>query len=142
MINTMLIGAVQYTISSEEKNVITARYISSGSMAMSAGKICRGRAVGDTSNGFPGSYVIQYFDVNDQLAGEYDWHIEPVGESFRLTWRARPGEQRLPAKPGQALFEGMGFPNTDRSIVVAYWFTEEVSRAMEARIAAASEKTS
>jgi hypothetical protein len=137
-IKTLLVGAVQYTISDEEKDVVTARYISSGSMAMRAGTICRGRAVGDTSNGFPGDYVIQYFDVDGVLAGEYDWRIEPVGDCFRLTWRARPGEARLPSQPGDLLYEGFGFPNSDRSIVVAYWFTESLSAAMEAKYAALS----
>jgi hypothetical protein len=138
MMKTILVGVVQYTISDEEKNVITARYLSSGSMAARPGAICRGRAVGDTSNGFPGDYVIQYFDVDDVLAGEYDWRIEPVGDGFRLTWRARPGEARIPAKAGDVLFEGFGFANTDRSIVATYWIPEAVSSAMEAKFAAAA----
>jgi hypothetical protein len=138
MLHTMLIGAVQYTISADEKDVVDAKYISFGSMAMGEGIICRGRAVGDTSNGFPGNYVIQYFDVNGALAGEYDWHIAAVGDCFRLTWRARPGEARLPSQPGDVLYEGFGFPNSERSIVVAYWFTAELSKRMEARIAAAT----
>ena len=138
-IRTLLVGAVQYTISDEEKDVVNARYISSGSMAMREGTICRGRAVGDTSNGFPGDYVIQYFDVDGVLAGEYDWRIEPVGDCFRLTWRARPGEDRLPSEPGDVLYEGFGFPNSERSIVVAYWFTEQLSAAMEAKYAARAE---
>jgi hypothetical protein len=136
MIQTMLIGAVEYTISAAEKDVVTAKYISMGSMAARPGVICRGRAVGDTSNGFPGRYVIQYFDTDDVLAGEYDWHIEAVGQCFRLTWHARSGEPRLPAKAGDLLFEGLGFPNGERSIVVAYWFSDEISKRMEAKLAA------
>jgi hypothetical protein len=136
MQTTMLIGAVEYTISDTEKDVVTARYVSSGSMGMKPGTICRGRAVGDTSNGFPGDYVIQYFDVNDELAGTYDWHIEAVGDAFRLTWRARPGEDRLPSEPGDLLYEGFGFPNSDRSICVAYWFTEELSKRMQEKYSA------
>jgi hypothetical protein len=138
MMNTMLVGVVQYTISEEEENVVNARYISSGSMAARPGTICRGRAVGDTSNGFPGDYVIQYFDVDGVMAGEYDWRIEPVGDCFRLTWRARPGEPRLPSEPGDVLYEGFGFPNSERSIAVVYWFTESLSRAMEAKYASAA----
>lgn len=132
----MLIGAVQYTISSTEKDVIDARYVSMGSMEAKPGKICTGRAVGDTSSGFPGSYVIQYFDAGDQLAGTYDWSIEAIGDAFRLTWRARAGEDRLPSKPGDILYEGIGFASGDRSICVAYWFTEELTRKMERKYAA------
>jgi hypothetical protein len=131
---TALIGAVEYTISAKEKDVVNARYISSGSMDMDEGVICRGRAVGDTSNGFPGDYHIQYFDVKGQLAAEYDWHIEPAGDCFRLTWRARPETNPLPVEPGGVTFEGFGFPNSDRSIVVAYWMSDQVSSALAARM--------
>jgi hypothetical protein len=66
-LTTMLIGSVQYTISDTEENVVDAKYISMGSMAAKEGKLCRGRAVGDTSNGFPGDYVIQYYDAATSL---------------------------------------------------------------------------
>jgi hypothetical protein len=138
MIKTALIGAVEYTISDTEENVVNARYISSGSMMMEEGVVCRGRAVGDTSNGFPGDYHIQYFDVKGQLAAEYDWHIEPAGECFRITWRARPETNPLPVETGEVAFEGFGFPNSDRSIVVAYWISEPVSAAIEERMKAAT----
>jgi hypothetical protein len=140
MMTTMLIGAVEYTLSDTEEDVITARYVSTGSMGMKPGTICRGRAVGDTSNGFPGKYVIQYFDVNGELAGTYDWGIEAVGDAFRIEWRAREGEDRLPSEPGDLLYEGIGFPNSDRSICVAYWFTEELSQRMVEKYAAMAER--
>jgi hypothetical protein len=131
ILRTALVGAVEYSISTDEENVVNARYISSGSMDMDEGVVCRGRAVGDTSNGFPGDYHIQYFDVKNQLAAEYDWHIEPAGASFRLTWRARPETNPLPVQPGEVTFEGFGFPNSERSIVVTYWMSEAVSTALE-----------
>jgi hypothetical protein len=134
VIKTALIGAVEYTISAEETGVVNARYISSGSMDMDEGVVCRGRAVGDTSNGFPGDYHIQYFDVKGQLAAEYDWHIEPAGDCFRLTWRARPETNPLPVEAGGVTFEGFGFPNGERSIVVAYWMSAGVSAALESRM--------
>jgi hypothetical protein len=61
MMHTLLVGVVQYSISTEEKNIVDARYISSGSAAMRAGTICTGRAVVDTSNGLPGDYGYSVF---------------------------------------------------------------------------------
>jgi hypothetical protein len=132
MTKTVLVGAVEYTLSSTEPGVVDARYISSGSLAADPGVICRGRAVGDTSNGFPGDYHITYFDVTGAAAAEYDWHIEEVGACYRLTWRARPESNPLPVADGGVTFEGFGFPNSERSIVVAYWMSTEVSAALEA----------
>ena len=90
LIDRTVIGAVEYRISGDEDNVITARYVSSGSMGQKAGAVCRGRAVGDTSGGFAGDYVIRYFGVDDTVVGDFDWHIEAVGDAYRLTWRNRP----------------------------------------------------
>jgi hypothetical protein len=132
MISTALVGAVEYTISGAEKNVIEARYISSGSMAAEPGTVCRGRAEGDTSNGFPGDYHITYFDVAGAAAATYDWSIEAVGDCFRLTWKARAENNPLPVADGGVAFEGFGFASSDRSIVVAYWLTNEVSAALAA----------
>jgi hypothetical protein len=132
-LQTSVIGAVQYSISDKEDNVVEAIYLSTGSMAQQQGKICRGRAVGDTSNGFPGKYVIQYFGVNDELVGEFDWTIEPVGEGYALTWKNRPSNISIPAPEGEVVLEGFGFPNGDKSIVVGYWMSESVSQRMMAR---------
>lgn len=127
---TQVIGAVEYRISSDEKDVITARYLSTGSMAKGAGIICEGRAEGDTSNGFPGAYVIRYRGVDGEINGVFDWEITPVGDGFRLLWRNRPETRTIPVEPGRVVFEGFGFPNSDRSIVVAYWMTEDASAQM------------
>jgi hypothetical protein len=125
ILDRTVIGAVEYRISDDE-GVITARYVSSGSLGQ-AGVVCRGRAVGDTSNGFPGDYQISYFGVDGQSVGEFDWHIEAVDQAFRLTWRNRAGNAFIPAEPGDVVFEGFGFSNTDRSIVVTYWMVDKVA---------------
>jgi hypothetical protein len=137
MVSTSVIGAVEYRISTDEADCVEARYLSTGSMAQDAGIVCRGKAKGDTSNGFPGTYVIQYFGTNGDLVGEFDWAIEPVGEGFRLTWANKATNPTLPMEPGMRVFEGFGFPNSDRSIVVAYWMTEEASARMASAIAGA-----
>jgi hypothetical protein len=131
LMKTAVIGAVEYRISSTEQNVVEARYLSTGSMFMRAGAVCRGRAQGDTSGGFPGHYVIRYFGVDDEPVGEFDWKIVPVGDGYSITWRNRPGNATIPVEPGTLVFEGFGSPNSDSSIVVAYWMTEPVSEAME-----------
>jgi|SRR6516162_5621191 hypothetical protein len=101
-------------------------------MVQSPGAICLGKARGDTSNGFPGDYQIRYFDTEGRPVGDYDWHIEPVGDCYRLTWRNRAGNA-LPTPPGVVVFEGFGFPNTERSIAVAYWLSDALTQALEAR---------
>jgi hypothetical protein len=130
IIERTVIGAVEYRISELEDDVISARYVSSGSMGQRAGVVCRGRAVGDTSNGFAGDYRIRYFGVDDSCVGEFDWHIEAVGQAYRLTWRNRAENLLIPAAVGDVVFEGFGFQNTDRSIVVAYWMVDEVATAL------------
>lgn len=133
MVNTAVIGGVEYTISDSEDGVVNARYLSTGSMGMRPGTVCHGRAVGPTSNGFPGDYVISYYDVNGGHVGDYDWHIEQAGGSYRLSWRNREGNAFVPVPAGELVFEGFGFPNSDRSIVVAYWMVEKASAALRNR---------
>lgn len=130
---TAVIGAVEYRISREEPSVIDARYLSTGSMAQQAGTVCRGKARGDTANGFPGDYHIQYFGTAGELLGDFDWHIEPVGESYCLVWRNRPENTRIPVEAGEVVFEGFGFPNGEDTIVVAYWMTDAASAAMRSK---------
>jgi hypothetical protein len=138
IIERTVIGAVEYRISDQEDNVITARYVSSGSMGQQAGVVCRGRAVGDTSNGFAGDYLIRYFGVDDHSVGDFDWHIESVGQAYRLTWRNRAENTFIPAAPGDIVFEGFGFANTDRSIVVAYWMVDKVAATLFAAAGASA----
>lgn len=132
MVDTNVIGAVQYTISLREKDIVDAIFLSNGSMALRPGVLCRGRAVGDTSNGFPGDYVVSYYGADERHVGDFDWHIEPVAAAYRLTWRNREGNRLIPVPPGDLVFEGFGFPNGERSIVVAYWMVEKTSAAMRA----------
>jgi hypothetical protein len=120
MIHTAVVGVCEYRLNTEETGVIDARWISSDEVE-EACKICRGRATGDTSNGFPGTYHIQYFGSEDELVGDLDVHIEKVGDACRLTWRNRADD---PA-PGEIAFEGIGFPTSDRSMVLTYWMVAE-----------------
>ncbi|WP_244187593.1 hypothetical protein [Mycobacterium gastri] len=83
MITTRVIGVAEYQISSEEAGVINARYVSSGSVRSSGG-IGSGRARGDTSNGFPGDYRVQYFDAAGELTGDLDLRIQRAGASLLL----------------------------------------------------------
>ncbi|MCV7198114.1 hypothetical protein [Mycobacterium angelicum] len=129
VINTRVIGLAEYEISSEEPDVITARYLTFGS----AGAMGSGRAVGDTSNGFPGDYHVQYFDADGKMAGDLDLHIASVGESFQLTWRHRRENVRLPALAGEVIFEGIGFPTGERTMALTYWMSQKLSAAIELR---------
>jgi hypothetical protein len=53
--------------------------------------------------------------------GDFDLHIEPLGDAYRLTWRHR--SDNLPA-PGEIVCEGIGFPTSARSMVLTYWTVE------------------
>jgi hypothetical protein len=128
MMNTMVIGVCEYRISDKETDVIDAQWISSDAMDRLDGAICSGRARGDTSNGFPGDYHVQYFDAEGELTGDLDLHIEPVGQSYGLTWRNRAENAGLPAASGEVVFEGIGFPSGDKSMILAYWMAETSSR--------------
>jgi hypothetical protein len=129
MINTRLIGVAEYEISTEQTDVITARFSTSGSPEPTIGS---GRARGDTSNGFPGDYRVQYWDAAGLLTGDLDLHVESSGAGYRLTWRHRRENVRLPAAIGEVVFEGIGFATGERSMAIAYWMSDKVSAAYEA----------
>jgi hypothetical protein len=120
MIHTMVIGVCEYRLKTEEKDVIDARWVSSD-MVEKGCTICRGRATGDTSNGFPGNYHVQYFGTEDELVGDLDLHIEPLGDAYRLIWRNRSDNV---SAPGEIAFEGFGFRTSDQSMVLTYWMAE------------------
>jgi len=130
MVNTRLIGVAEYQISTEEADVITARFSTSGSPEATIGT---GRARGDTSNGCPGDYRVQYWDAAGLLTGDLDLRIEPAGDAYRLTWRHRLENVRLPAAIGELVFEGIGFSTSETSMAIAYWMAEKVSAASESR---------
>jgi hypothetical protein len=88
-------------------------------MSIQPGVVCRGRAVGDTANGFAGQYVIQYFGTHGEFVGEFDWEVEPLGDGC-LTWHNRKGNIAIPVDEGAVVFEGFGLPNCENSIIVAY----------------------
>jgi hypothetical protein len=121
MIRTAVVGVCEYRLSTEEADVFDARWIASDGVEQDR-TICRGRATGDTSNGFPGNYHIQYFGSDDELVGDLDLHIEPLGDAYRLIWRNRPDGDPT---PGEIAFEGVGFPTGDRSMVLTYWMVAE-----------------
>ena len=121
MIHTAVVGVAEYRLNTEETDVIDARWISSDEVEKDC-TICRGRATGDTSNGFPGKYHVQYFGSEDELVGDFDVHIEPLGDAYRLTWRNRADDDRA---PGEIVFEGFGFPTSDRSMALTYWMVAE-----------------
>jgi hypothetical protein len=131
MTNTRLIGVGEYQLSTKEPDAINARF--STSAGSTAGTIGSGRASGDTSNGFPGDYRVQYWDAAGLLTGDLDLRIEPAGDVYRLTWRHRSENVRLPAAIGEVVFEGIGFPTGESSLAIAYWMSEKVSAASGSR---------
>jgi hypothetical protein len=120
MIHTAVIGVCEYRINPEERDVIDAHWITADQVEEGC-KICRGRATGDTSNGFPGDYHVQYFGAEDELVGDLDLRIEQLGDACRLTWRNRPDAG---SAAGEIAFQGIGFPTDDHSMVLTYWMTE------------------
>ncbi|MDT5140337.1 MAG: hypothetical protein QOD58_4599 [Mycobacterium sp.] len=127
MINTRIIGLGEYRLSADEPGVLMARYITSASRAIGSG-----RARGDTSDGFAGHYRIQYFDAAGELTGDLDLNIQQTGESYRLTWRHRRENVRLPVAVGDVVYEGIGLLTDDNTMAITYWMSEKLAAA-EAR---------
>jgi hypothetical protein len=127
MINTRIIGLGEYRISADEPGVLTARYITSASRAIGSG-----RARADGSAGFAGHYRIQYFDAAGELTGDLDLNIQQTGESYRLTWRHRRENVRLPVAVGDVVYEGIGLLTGDNTMAITYWMSEKLAAA-EAR---------
>lgn len=128
MINTRVIGLAEYRISATQSGMLTARYLVSDSRSVGTG-----RAVGDTSDGFGGHYRIQYFDAAGELTGDLDLHIQQTGESYRLTWRHRPENVRLPVAIGDVVYEGIGFLTDEAAMAISYWCSDELTAAVELR---------
>jgi hypothetical protein len=107
-------GIVKYTIERDAPDgTITATYTSVMAEASGHHDVLPGRAVGDTRDGFPGTYSILYQGVGDTRFGPFDWTITPHGDVFTLTWTTQ----------GQLVIRGFGFtdPEHPASIVVNYW---------------------
>ena len=102
-------------------------------VAAHSSAIGSGRATGDTSNGFPGDYHVQYFDAAGKLTGDLDLRIQTVRDSYKLTWRHRRENVSLPAAIGEVVYEGIGFRTGDRTMALTYWLSEKVSSAIELR---------
>ncbi len=62
-----------------------------------------GIAKGDTSNGFPGNYIVTYIYPCGSEAGTFDLKIEKNGPIYDLTYH----------KDGELLFVGVGIETSD-----------------------------
>jgi hypothetical protein len=93
------IGVVYYRIKPGE-NVISATWYTSRQNKKQLGT---GVAKGDTSNGFPGNYVITYFTADGCETGTYDLEIEKTGDIYDLSYR----------KDGELIFVGVGIETSD-----------------------------
>lgn len=135
MFNTRVIGLAEYRISADEPGVLTARYLTAGSRSVGSG---RSRADASASasagyDGFTGQHRVQYFDGAGTLTGDLDLQIQRAGEGYRLTWRHRRENVRLPVAIGEVVYEGIGFLTSDNAMAISYWMAEKPTSAMELR---------
>ncbi|MDP7701278.1 MULTISPECIES: hypothetical protein [unclassified Mycobacterium] len=131
MFNTRVIGLAEYRISAGKPGVLTARYLTAGSRALGSGR-ARGEATSG-SDSFAGLYRIQYVDDAGKLTGDLDLQIQRTGEGYRLTWRHRPENVRLPVAIGEVVYEGIGFLTSADTMAITYWMAEKPSSALELR---------
>ncbi len=95
----MDIGIVYYRIR-PSGDAIDATWYTSRLPEKETGK---GLAMGDTSGGFPGEYIITYFYPDGREAGTFDLKIERTGPIYDLTW----------SKNGELLVIGVGIDTSD-----------------------------
>lgn len=93
------IGVVYYRMV-PTKNTIDATWYTSRLDKKQTGK---GVAKGDTSNGFPGDYVVTYFYPDGSEAGTFDLKIEKTGPVYDPSYR----------KNGKLLFVGVVIETPD-----------------------------
>ena len=93
------IGVVYYRIR-PTGNIIDATWYTSRLDTKETG---RGVAKGDTSNGFPGNYVVTYFYPDGSEAGTFDLKIEKRGPIYDLSY----------SKNAELLFVGVGIETSD-----------------------------
>lgn len=98
------VGVVVYTITSS--HTIDAAWYSSNLDSQHLGM---GRAVGDTTDGFPGDYRIDYRTADGADLGSYDLEITYIGQVYQLTWR----------QGGEIKFYGFGI--LDKGALSAGW---------------------
>jgi hypothetical protein len=93
------IGVVYYRIRTSG-NVIDAIWHST---RLGRKEVGRGIANGDTSNGFPGDYVVTCYYPDGSEAGTFDLKIEKTGPVYDLSYRVK----------GELLFVGVGIEASD-----------------------------
>lgn len=101
----MDIGVVYYRIGAAP-NTIDAIWYTSRLEKKETG---RGIAIGETSNGFPGEYVVTYYFPDGSEAGTFDLKIEKTGPVYDLSYR----------KNGELLFIGVGI-ETPEGLAAGY----------------------
>lgn len=92
------IGIVHYRIKNEAE--IEAVWYTS---RLDQKVVCKGIAKGDTTNGFPGDYVITYFNPDGTERSVFDLTIEKHGDVYNLSWRHN----------GETLIVGVGLETPD-----------------------------
>lgn len=93
------IGIVHYRIKPNQ-NEIEALWYSS---RLDQKEICKGIAKGDTSNGFPGEYVVTYFNPDGSHRSTYDLEIKKNVSVYDLLW----------SQNGKVLVVGVGIETVD-----------------------------
>ena len=81
------IGVVNYQIE-PTGNVIDAVWYYSG---LTSNEIGSGKAKGDTSGGFPGEYIVDYFLADGSPAGTFELAIKRAGGIYELSWSQNGG---------------------------------------------------
>lgn len=92
------IGVVHYQIKNE--NEIEALWYTS---RLDQKILCKGVAKGDTTNGFPGNYVVTYFNPDGTERSVFNLKIEKQGDVYDLSWSLE----------GKVLIVGVGLETTD-----------------------------
>jgi hypothetical protein len=104
-------GIVKYVV--RDDHAIDATFTSVINKAAGLDDVLAGRATGDTSGGFPGSYSISYDAHDGSVSGPFDWRIAQRGQVFDMNWLAG----------GSLALAGFGFadPEGRRSLIATYW---------------------
>ncbi len=95
----MHIGVVHYRIRSTGNAFDAVWYTTS----LSTKETGTGIAKGDTSNGFPGKYIISYFRPDGSEVGNFELTIEKTGPIYNLSWN----------KDGEQLYVGVGIDTSE-----------------------------